>query len=213
MKRICVLICILMCIGAFGACAATEPSNEVQQTIEISSEPSSAVPSTILLAVDPALSSDEWVAQNKVIPDVLPTLKPETIQLQSEEEILGELTLNEADSFPLEYRYCYYYSYSSYWTLVDDQDAYDEWAKSVPRIKDYYPNGPKLEMPLVTLIKHFKISKDVFEAEVERIRGIQSSFEGVDLSLETQEYPNADIIYTFDNDIINDYYRRKQAVF
>jgi len=138
----------------------------------------------------------------------VPVYVPGSIRLHPEEEIFGELTLNIEDPFPLEYRYCYYYSYSSYWTLVDDQDAYDEWAKSVPRTKDYYPNGPELEMPLVTLIKHFKIPKCVFVAEVKRLKKILSSFEWYDPSDELQEFPNADIIYTFNNELINYYYRR-----
>jgi hypothetical protein len=31
---------------------------------------------------------------------------------------------------------------------------------------------------------------------------------GIDMTNEENELPNGDIIYTFDNDIINEYYRR-----
>jgi len=62
-------------------------------------------------------------------------------------------------------------------------------------------------MPLVTLIKHFKVPKCVFVAEVKKIKRAWLAL-GDDLCAEVNELPNADIIYTFDNELINYYYRR-----
>lgn len=65
-----------------------------------------------------------------------------------------------------------------------------------------------VEMTLVTLIKHCKIPKKIFEEAV-AIEKEKSESAGFDLTHEENELPNADIIYTFDNDIINEYYRRE----
>ena len=107
----------------------------------------------------------------------------------------------------MNFRYCYYYSYVYFWSLFDSYVGADEYYTTLPRTEDFYPNGPAQEMPLVTLVKHFKVPKHVFVAEVERHRKVDLSL-GKDLSEERYELPNADIIYTFDNEIINAYYRR-----
>jgi hypothetical protein len=64
------------------------------------------------------------------------------------------------------------------------------------------------EMTTVAFIKHFKIPKEKFMELVEEDEKISTSM-GLNLSTEDYELPNADIIYTFDNDIINYYYRRE----
>lgn len=61
-------------------------------------------------------------------------------------------------------------------------------------------------MLCVQYIEYFKVSKEVFTAEMERLRKFYES-SGADMSLEELELPNADIIYTFDDKIINYYYR------
>lgn len=66
-------------------------------------------------------------------------------------------------------------------------------------------------MYLVSFVKHFKIPREDFEKCVENIRQTYEWFHdthGDDISDEIHELPNADIIYTFDNEIINNYYRR-----
>ena len=221
MKKTFILACAVMCIAMLGACTAAEPTKEEQQTnesvFEQSSAAASAAASTILYTATTALPpEDEWVVQNRVIPKELQPYEPGSIKLWSEEEIFGELTLNTREPVPLFYRYCYYNSHGSYWTLVDldfgsdaDAQAYAEWLATLPRIEDFYPNGTAQEMPLVTLVKRFQVPKHVFVAEVERDRKRFLSY-GYDLSDEIHELPNADIIYTFDNDIINAYYRRDQ---
>jgi len=64
------------------------------------------------------------------------------------------------------------------------------------------------EMLLVSYVKKFNISKEIFENALIEIKNNYHNA-GVDTKNEEYEIPNADIIYTFDNDIINEYYRRK----
>jgi len=64
------------------------------------------------------------------------------------------------------------------------------------------------EMAVVTVIKYGNIPREVFERVIKRMEEKYISW-GANMMLEDNELPNADIIYTFDNDIINEYYRRK----
>jgi len=67
------------------------------------------------------------------------------------------------------------------------------------------------EMALVSFIKYYNIKKDDF------IAAVQQQYEwaldkGRNIYDEDCELPNPDIIYTFDNEIINAYYRRENPV-
>ena len=64
------------------------------------------------------------------------------------------------------------------------------------------------EMIMVTFIKRLNIPKSQFIEIFEEKRAFWEET-GLDMGSEQYEIPNADIIYTFDNDIINEYYRRE----
>ena len=70
------------------------------------------------------------------------------------------------------------------------------------------------EMDIVVWIKHFGIEKEDFVASMEKNKQwrLENWKEMSDLDAEGLEYPNPDIIYTFDNEIINAYYRRENPV-
>ncbi len=80
---------------------------------------------------------------------------------------------------------------------------------SMLALPNSYKNSIKpIEMCLVSLVKEFNIPRKDFEYAAEKLK--QRYVEcGLDLYHEDNEIPNADIIYTFDNKIINEYYRRK----
>jgi len=77
---------------------------------------------------------------------------------------------------------------------------------------DLNPFGPKSEMVMVTFIKHYDIKKEDFVFAVLRIYNWRIYYGFEDIYAEGNELPNADIIYTFDNEIINAYYRRENPV-
>ena len=67
------------------------------------------------------------------------------------------------------------------------------------------------EMLLVSFIKHYNIQKEDFSAAVLQL--YEWTIEkGFDVYHEGAELPNPGIIYTFDNEIINAYYRRENPV-
>ena len=64
---------------------------------------------------------------------------------------------------------------------------------------------------MANFIKYNNINQEAF------LTAVQKMYErylanGWDISDEAYELPNTDIIYTFDNDIINAYYRRENPV-
>ncbi len=110
--------------------------------------------------------------------------------------------------FPHERRFIYYTIPNCYRDLLTNEQ-WAEWDTLPNRYPiDVWNETGKLidEMVLVTLIKHFHISKAAFE---------QATKEGVDTAIQLEkdlfheysELPNVDILYSFDNEIVNQYYR------
>ena len=70
---------------------------------------------------------------------------------------------------------------------------------------------PQSEMTLVTFVKDFNIPKKQFEEATRRY--IEHNIKhDIEMTFEFFEPPNPDILYTFDNEIINAYYRRENPV-
>ena len=82
--------------------------------------------------------------------------------------------------------------------------AFDIWCDSWGR------ETPK-EMALAALVKQYNIPKEKFEEAI-RKEAEERLAEGRDLSYEDWELPNTDILYTFDNEVIDAYYRRENPV-
>ncbi|MDR2687449.1 MAG: hypothetical protein LBB75_06830, partial [Oscillospiraceae bacterium] len=62
-----------------------------------------------------------------------------------------------------------------------------------------------------TLIKRYDVPKGKFEEAIQKAAK-RYVVEGHNLTQEAWELPNPDILYTFDNEIINAYYRRENLV-
>ena len=107
-----------------------------------------------------------------------------------------------------QYRYNYYRLDSIYYGTVD----YNELIQFSEKHLESIPFEVEIsEMTLFTFIKYFDIQKDKFEKAV--VQDWQQKKEwGFDMAQEGNELPNPDILYTFDNEIINAYYRRENPV-
>ena len=131
---------------------------------------------------------------------ILPTYVSGNIELQEEWYIK---TLMDV-SYPLHYRAIYYELDSTVGNMVDEKERgiwYSEYQKA-------YGEKEATEMLYVSFIKHFNIPQADFEKFVEDREALYLAH-GTDVSDEMYEIPNPDIIYTFDNAIINEYYRRE----
>jgi len=105
---------------------------------------------------------------------------------------------------PMQLRRVFYTVPNSIIAWVGEERAI-EWLQSqVDETRGIYP----YEMLLMQFIQHFNISKEdfVYVIEMERAFFIEA---GRDLAHEENELPNADIIFTFDMDIIRYYYGRE----
>ena len=124
----------------------------------------------------------------------------------------GSIELSE-HNLPRKYRQAYYGYRTD--TLLTPAFQVTRENPKLPSVEDWYNNiysvnnpageEPK-EMYLKALVEYYGIEKEDFEAAVEKAR-YQLFRNGCDLLNEDNELPNADVIYTFDDDIINHYYR------
>ena len=113
------------------------------------------------------------------------------------------------------YRYNYYRITAPYIDIVGGE-AYLDWFESNPK----FASEEIDEMLMVSFIKHFNITREQFD---EANRNREKFYRENDMELlvypfendgeysyddEAYEIYNADIIYTFDNELINEYYAR-----
>ncbi|MBQ2974695.1 MAG: hypothetical protein IJE19_10100 [Clostridia bacterium] len=114
-----------------------------------------------------------------------------------------------AELLPRKYRNNYYSVPASFSKIVG-RAAYSEWEDEY--LAENYPDDSN-EMVMVAYVKAFDISKEDFErANLEYAKFIRDTYSHICLDpqdyadQEMQEIYNADIIYTFDNEVINEYY-------
>lgn len=153
---------------------------------------------------------DEWVTANRVIPDEIPRFDGR-VNIKTPKEAEKDIPL-WFDGSP-EYRAVYYFG-TTFLADYVDQDKLTEWSRKF--YAPDYNNGRKPEeMYLVSLVKYCHVPREVFDEALERyaekINDYAAKHGEETLRDEGHELPNADIIYTFDNEIINNYYLRDQG--
>jgi hypothetical protein len=199
MKRILAIILTLIGLFSLFACNSTSQTggNTTSESTTISTtQPTTntTMPSASNLTTTTLVTTTTVMVATKP----LPTYKPGSIKLDD-----GGLF----EEFPIEphYRWVYYGIGGGIHTLVDDEKA-DEWIKNFDK---QWPNGEeRTKMIMAHFLKDFNIPKQVFIDKVNKTKQVWLDGD-VDLTQEEWELPNADIIYTFDDEIINNYYRRK----
>ncbi|MBR5562491.1 MAG: hypothetical protein IKW12_04995 [Clostridia bacterium] len=114
-----------------------------------------------------------------------------------------------ADILPGKYRNNYY-QIPVFFAEIVDRNVFDAWEKEY--YLNNYPDNTNV-MVMVDFIKEFNISKENFEkANLKYAKFIDELYSHICLDpqdyadQEMQEIYNADIIYTFDNELINEYY-------
>ena len=136
----------------------------------------------------------------KTTSDLQTTQKPETQTI--EDTGCGEI-------LPRKYRNNYY-QIPAFFAEIVDRNIFLTWEKEY--YLNNYPDDTNV-MVMVDFVKEFDISKENFEkANLEYARFIDETYSHICLDpqdyadQEMQEIYNADIIYTFDNELINKYY-------
>ena len=135
---------------------------------------------------------DEWVKANRTIPATLPKYHQGDTVVWSHQTAFNVLGL----LFTPDYRTVFYNGYEQLRSLVPAAE-YDTWCKETVR-DDVEWN----EMYAVSFIKHFRITREQFDSVIT---------EAANGATEKEETLNGDILYTFDNSIIDTYYSRRVA--
>jgi len=122
----------------------------------------------------------------------VPVYVPGAIGLETREYFENKYDI----SIALDYRFCYYTIPGCVEDLVSGSN-----------VPEFVGSDNPNEMMLKTYIEHYKISKSDFTKAIEKEKQAYIAL-GYNLDSEDYELPNADIIYTFNNELINYYYRR-----
>ena len=143
---------------------------------------------------------------------------PETQNRQetTESENTTVLPVGGDDEFTLDdlpMRYIYYSLSYPYNLLVENQDEFNEWYKARIITDDMD------EMLYVSFVKRFNISREEFDKATHDLIRIITEDGDTPVTppfdtaheAELDEVPNADVIYTFDNEFIKEYYKRENA--
>ena len=158
------------------------------------SPPASTAPSAEATTVPTIVSPTSPDATHPEIPE-LPEYLPGSIELEDQS--------NDDYDFQRKYRIAYYRIWGEYMDLLDDEkksDLYD-WLEEESQKTNY---GELMdEMLLVSFVKRYNITREEFDAATAKFAENVKN----DTHTEECEVPNGDIIYTFDNEIINHYYR------
>ena len=128
----------------------------------------------------------------------LPEYKPGSIKLEPQDQ--------DDYEFTRKYRIIYYQIWGEFTDLLSEDARQDfmNWADEESQKNGYGEN--QNEMLLVSFVKRYNISRTDFDKAVKAYVDARNKT-GEDLYSEENEVPNGDIIYTFDNEIINRYYR------
>ena len=108
------------------------------------------------------------------------------------------------------YRLIYYNVPLPFWDLVEDQDELQEWYEN---LLETSPNETN-QMVMKAFLEHYNISREDFDkANLKWAKIVRDDFGGEPMmdpkdfaNQETDEVFNGDIIYTFDDEVINEYY-------
>ena len=213
MKKITLLLAVLLCAALlFAACQENTPGVTVDTTptgITDPTDPPTVPTEPPTDPTEPPTDPTEPSANptdpptEPIIP--LPTVPGNPMEYQPG---LIQLVAQKSDDYKFErkYRLIYYTIYGEFFALLDEEQSKDlgNWLKKSSEETNY--GEFQEEMLLVTMVKRYNIPREEFDKAVEKFIANNEALDW-DMKYEEYEVPNADIIYTFDNEIINRFYR------
>lgn len=144
-----------------------------------------------------AVAESPTATETLPVPVSLPEYRPGSVKLEPQDQ--------DDYSFERKYRLAYYGIWGYFTECLTEEETADymQWVDEYNKSTNY--GETQEEMLLVTYIKRYNISRAEFDAAVEKMQAEMPPEDGV--IYEESEVPNGDIIYTFDNEVINRYYR------
>ncbi len=142
--------------------------------------------------------------------DISSTIEESNISTEAEETEPTQSDAGGAVAGLAKYRLAYYNVPLPFWDLVDDQAELQIWYE---KLLEKSPNDTN-QMVMKVFLEHYNISREDFDkANLKWAKIIRDKFGGEPMmnpkdfaNQETDEVFNGDIIYTFDDEIINEYY-------
>lgn len=207
MKRNTLILLLLLVLAVALAACGGDKSDEGTSapTTEPTTVPSDPTPEPTVPTTEPSAPSTE--PSDPSIEPSEPTM-PEYVTWSEYVPGIIELWERDTDDLPKgrKYRaqyYCMVYEYKN--ILSDEQrDDWDAYYDGLMEMTNY--GKTQEEMLLVTMIKRYNIPRETVQEAINSYVEMGEKL-GYDFWHEEFEVPNLDIIYTFDNDIINHYYR------
>lgn len=197
MKRSILIIFLLMALTVALAACGGDKSDEGTSASTTDPTAVPSAPTTEPTAVPPAPTTEpseptmpEYVTWSEYVPGTI------------------ELVPQKADDFSFERKYRYlYYSYRiKFETLLSAEQKADWREFHSEDVKRNNYGELQEEMLLVTMIKRYNIPKEAFQSVVDYYIQLCQKLDQ-DMLHEEYEIPHVDVIYTFDNEIINRFYR------
>lgn len=189
MKKSVVLLIAALCafVFLFSACQPSEPPQDNSSSGDVSNNAQQTDSSTVG-------SSSEKNSDTVSLPEY----RPGSIKLEPLEQ--------DDYDFDRKYRIAYYQINGEFAELLNEEEYADYmvWVDDEAKKTEY--GKTQNEMMLVSFVKRYDISRDEFDKAVKKYTDNRNE-QGSDTIAEANEIPNGDIIYTFDNEIINRYYR------
>ena len=144
------------------------------------------------------IHSNNFSSESPSKTGTLPEYKAGLIKLEPQDQ--------DDYAFIRKYRIAYYQIWGEFAELLSEEEYQDymEWVDK--KAKQDGHGEFQDEMLLVSFVKRYNIPREEFNQAVEKYIA-NSKAAKCDLSAEPYEVPNGDIIYTFDNEVINRYYR------
>lgn len=208
MKKSTILLTVLLCICILLS-ACNEGHSQIQDPGAAADTPTNDTTDSGTQDTEPTGGESEPTEPSSSSGETEP---PKPVSLP--EYIPGTIKLAARDAYTVwapkdrQYRASYYLLMGAFADIVR-KDRPDEYAQWKNEMDGALMRGEwKDEMLLVNYIKHFNISRENMEWALQ-----QYIYYRTPLQLQTEFYeaPNLDIIYTFDNEIINHYYRYELA--
>ncbi len=189
MKKAIILLTFLLGVSVlFTAC---HPSTSDSPSGSVSAE-------AYAVSEETSLASNHSTDQTSSQTAKLPEYQPGSIELEPQDQ--------DDYKFERKYRSAYYQIRGEFSELLSEKERQDymTWVENQSKQNGY--GELQDEMLLVSFIKRYNISREEFDQSVEKMKAEQGPDEN-GIVYEESEVPNGDIIYTFDNEIINRYYR------
>jgi len=143
---------------------------------------------------------DDWPVNSSNWPEHLPQHIPGSVMLNRESTFSSLVNVHS----PMQFRAAFYYVDGKFTDLVPGAEL-ENWLRMVG---DTYLET----MMLLNFVQHFNITREEFDRVIYELRIAHEdmAMRGIiDPRDEFYEHPNADIIFTFDNDIIRYFFRRE----